>query len=237
MKITSLISLITAVTGLFLTSCGPQRFYQEVKTGKIESAPIVKWTGPDRFVLVYNKDAPFKFRRFNGEVIQPEPIKTDGGSIPPQFWDLRGMTPWTYAPGYLVHDWLYEANRRGQMPGGKTASGTPLHYDKELCDLILAEVIKTQMLDYETRGDGDPHPTRLFVIYNSVKLFGNQAFNGKPTLLDDFPVLTQAGDAVNSVVPEVVRTPFNTFRQQIKTAPHAPSSLEGSIEPIEEKDQ
>lgn len=237
MNIKSLIPLIPAVTGIFLTSCGPQRFYQEVKTGKIESAPIVKWTGPDQFVLVYNKDAPFKFRRFNGEVIQPEPIKTDGGSIPPRFWDVRGMTPWTYAPGYLVHDWLYEANRRGKMPGGRNASGTPLHYDKELCDLILAEVIKTQMMDSETQGEGDPHPTRLFVIYNSVKLFGNRAFNAKPTLLDDFPVLSQASNAVNSVVPELVKTPLDAFRQQIKTAPTAPSSLEGSIKPIQETDE
>lgn len=237
MKTKPLFSLVTALAGLCMISCGPQRFFQEVKTGKIESAPIVKWTGPDRFVLVYNKDAPFKFRRFNGEVIQPEPIKTDGGSIPPQFWDIRGMTPWTYAPGYLVHDWLYEANRRGQIPGGRSASGTPLHYDKELCDLILAEVIKTQMMDSETRGEGDPHPTRLFVIYNSVKLFGNQAFNGKPTLLEEFPVLSQAGVAVNSVVPELVRTPLHNIGQQIQTPPKTPTNLEGSTKPIKEKDR
>lgn len=234
MKTESLFSLITAVLAIFMISCGPQKFYQEVKTGKIESAPIVKWTGPDRFVLVYNKDAPFKFRRFNGEVIQPEPIKTDGGSIPPQFWDIRGMTPWTYAPGYLVHDWLYEANRRGQKPGGRTASGTPLHYNKELCDLILAEVIKTQMMDSKTCGEGDPHPTRLFVIYNSVKLFGDRAFNAKPNLLDEFPVLTHAGDAVNSVVPELVRTPLQNIGQQIQTAPKQPKSLEGSTKPFKE---
>jgi hypothetical protein len=93
------------------------------------------------------------------------------------------------------------------------------------------------MMDSETRGEGDPHPTRLFVIYNSVKMFGDKAFNAKPTLLDEFPVLTQAGNVVNSAVPELVRTPLDNIRQQIKTPPKTPSSLEGSTKPIREKNR
>jgi hypothetical protein len=160
-----------------ICSCAPQRFYNEVKPGRIVNSPIVKWSGPDSFELVQRRDAPFEFHRFNGEVIRPNQIKTDGGSIPPQFWDIRGMTPWTYAPGYLIHDWLYEANRRGKLSGGTSESGRPLYYKKAQADWILAEVIKTQMIDRQG-AKGDPNPTRLMVIYKGVQLFGKKAFKG-----------------------------------------------------------
>ncbi|MDF0603981.1 hypothetical protein P1J78_25060 [Psychromarinibacter sp. C21-152] len=34
---------------------------------------------------------------------------TDGGSIPRAVQPFRGLSPWGYAPGYMVHDWLFQA--------------------------------------------------------------------------------------------------------------------------------
>ena len=33
---------------------------------------------------------------------------TDGGSIPRPFWVFRNLSPWGYAPAFLVHDWEFD---------------------------------------------------------------------------------------------------------------------------------
>lgn len=35
---------------------------------------------------------------------------TDGGSIPRVGWIAESLSPWGYAPAYLVHDWDFDAH-------------------------------------------------------------------------------------------------------------------------------
>ncbi|MDZ4405750.1 DUF1353 domain-containing protein [Prosthecobacter sp.] len=138
---------------------------------------------PDRFVYARNKNPVFSFKRPNGEVIKPGSIETDGGSIPHLLWAQKGFSPWTYAPAYLIHDWLYEAHRR-KVPAGVDPKGNDLYYTKEQADWIMAEVIKCQMerpSDFDTRKSA----AHLRTIYWAVSKFGNTAWNGEAHPIDE----------------------------------------------------
>ena len=189
------------------------------------NAPVVEWTGPDKFKLRSNPKAPFVFRRHNGDVIHPAPMLTDAGSVPPQFWQFRGMTPWTYAPGYLVHDWLYESKRRGSPVMGTSPSGQRVPILKEEADWILAEVIKTQMLDDNVKYKNDPKPTRLFLIYQAVKVGGWKAYNGEGTPVEEDSALT-AQEAVSATIPDIIKDPVTAIGLQLTPPPQKPASLD-----------
>lgn len=223
--------ILCGLLAVMLTSCSADRFYESVQTGTIINAPIVQWTSPNQFVLVERPDAPFEFHRFNGEVIRPKSIYTDGGSIPQTFWNRDGYSPWTYAPAYLVHDWLYEAHRRGKKPGGYAQDGTPLYYDKEKSDLILAEVLKTQMEDAKLKAKGDPSRFRLYAIYTSVQRFGDSAYNGTSRPVEQPSVLAGFSNVVESVIPDVVRTPLNSLRLQAQPISGQPDERAGNRNP------
>jgi hypothetical protein len=76
------------------------------------------------------------FRRSNGEVVTPRHMFTDGGSVPRYLWSLSGLSPWGYAPAYLVHDWLFDLHHCGRSPYGFEATRD-----------IMMEAIKTLMED------------------------------------------------------------------------------------------
>lgn len=223
--------LALLVAPVFLGSCSANKFYADVHTGTIRNAPIVRWNGPDEFELVSPDGAPFEFRRYNGEVIRPNPIYTDGGSIPKQFWSVQGMTPWTYAPAYLIHDWLYEANRRQRMSGGRAADGKPLYYTRDQADLILAEVIKTQMNDETRKAEDDPSAMRLYAIYWAVRRFGDRPFNGEAKHVENPVILSGIGRTIGAVVPDLVKTPLKTLGNQAQPLPLQPQQ-EGHREPV-----
>lgn len=44
-----------------------------------------------------------------GRTIQPGLMYTDGGSIPKIAQIFNGLSPWGYAPAYMVHDWVFTA--------------------------------------------------------------------------------------------------------------------------------
>lgn len=122
---------LTLLVGLSLCSCASQRFYEKVDgQGVIVGRPSIDWIKPDKFVYVRSKNPAFSFKRPNGETIKPGSIETDGGSIPRILWAQKGFSPWTYAPGYLIHDWMYEAHRRG-VPAGTDPTGKALYYTKD----------------------------------------------------------------------------------------------------------
>lgn len=220
------LALISALAAL-LTSCSSRQFYDKVTPGRIIGSPFVRWEQPNRFELENNAVKPFAFLRSNGEIIRPRPIKTDGGSIPRALWNRRGFSPWTYAPGYLIHDWLYEANRR-KVAAGMMPDGTPLYYDKEKSDWILAEVIKTQM-ESEQKADKDPNPGRLAAIYWAVKRFGERAWNGKPTLVEE-SALTPVFNTAISNLP--LMPALNKLQDELMTLPpDQPEVLAGSTTP------
>lgn len=218
--------LLLAALASTLTSCASRQFYDKISTGKIVGNPYMKWEEPNKFELENNVDRLFAFQRWNGEIICPHPIKTDGGSIPRTLWNRKGYSPWTYAPGYLIHDWLYEANRR-KVPAGVSRDGKALYYDKEKADWILAEVIKTQM-EGQQKGYKDPNPSRLLAIHWAVKRFGMQAWNGQPTLVEDSLFTPLLGTAVSNLplIPAL-----NKIQSEIAPTPDKPDVLAGSTSP------
>ena len=222
--------LLLPLLPLLLSSCASQKFYDKIQVGTIKNSPHVKWVGPNKFELVVRADAPFEFHRYNGEVIRPLAINTDGGSVPRQFWDMKGMSPWTYAPGYLVHDWLYEAHRQGNRHAGYSKDGDKRFYDQEQADWILAEVIKTQMQS-EKKAEDDPKPRRLKLIYLAVKAFGKKAFNGQSNPVARPEVLAQAGDAAGSavgmLVPAVITDALDMMKSEATLSPAQPKQIEG----------
>ncbi len=218
--------LLLAALASTLTSCASRQFYDKVSPGKIIGNPYMKWEQPNKFELENNVDRLFAFQRWNGEIICPHPIKTDGGSLPRTLWNRKGYSPWTYAPGYLIHDWLYEANRR-KVPAGMSRDGKPLYYDKEKADWILAEVIKTQM-DGEYKAYKDPNPSRLLAIHWAVKRFGTRAWNGQPTLVED-SLLTPVLSTAISNLPLIPA--LNKIQSEISPTPDKPDVLAGSTSP------
>ncbi|MEZ5387673.1 MAG: DUF1353 domain-containing protein [Prosthecobacter sp.] len=168
----------------FLSSCAANRFYERVDgTGVIAGKPTVEWTQPDKFVYARSQNPYFVFKRSNGEVIRPGSIETDGGSIPRMLWSQKDFSPWSYAPAYLVHDWMYEAHRR-KVPAGTDAGGKPVHYTKDQADWIMAEIIKAQMENpdlFNTRKSA----SHLRKIHWAVSKFGNTAWNGQPRPVEE----------------------------------------------------
>lgn len=137
---------------LALAACGHVN-YDETPVGRFEGTLFVMWvgeggtSGDGRFVYVPNPRDPLRLVRAKGagsvEVIQPEMIYTDGGSIPRAGQMFNGFAPWGYAPAYMVHDWLFVA-RHCLTDGAPTAAerrvaGMEFHESAE----IIAEAIKS----------------------------------------------------------------------------------------------
>jgi len=55
----------------------------------------------------------FRFIRGTGEAIEPGMMFTDGGSIPRALWVFKDLSPWAYAPAFLIHDWLFDSHHAG----------------------------------------------------------------------------------------------------------------------------
>lgn len=195
---TPLFFVASAALAMNLCSCAATRFYAKVDgSGVIVGRPTIDWVKPDRFVYDREKNQAFFFVRPNGEVIRPGSIETDGGSIPRLLWFQRDYSPWTYAPAYLIHDWMYEAHRRGE-PAGVGRDNKPLFYTKEQADWVIAEVIKAQMEHpdvYDTRRSA----TQLRRIYWAVSQFGETAWNEKPHPVDDLLRAPLIGDALKNL--------------------------------------
>jgi hypothetical protein len=169
---------------VLLCSCAANRFYERVDgKGVINGRPAVVWTQPDKFVYVHQLNTLFSFERSNGEVVRPGSIETDGGSIPRFLWSQKGYSPWSYAPAYLIHDWLYEAHRRKE-PAGVDAEGNPIYYTKEQADWIMAEVIKAQMENPE-QFNTPKSPGHLSKIYWAVNHFGSTAWESAPRPIEE----------------------------------------------------
>ena len=244
-----LLPLLSATAALrLLPSCVATRFYNSVdEGGQIVDRFRIDWEKPDSFI--YRKDANpgFRFVRHNGEIIEPETILTDGGSVPRILWAREGYSPWTYGPAYLIHDWIYEAHRR-DMPAAKTADGTPITYTKEQADWIMAEVIKAQMEKETAEQNQKPggileaqNPAtqqalspgkkgvsraRMFSIYAAVSRFGHKAWtdHAHPVSAD---ILGSPVRLVNSIVDQTFDalplTPvLDSLKSQVTPVPGKP---------------
>lgn len=92
----------------------------------------MRWLGPERFRYLPDHD-PLTFHRANGEVITPDEMETDGGTIIPVLQVLSGVSRWSYAWAFLIHDWEWEIRHAS----GKSFSEV---------NLTLAEAIRTMQV-------------------------------------------------------------------------------------------
>ena len=158
------LSLLLSINKLFfpiiilLLSGGCASYhYSQVTTGKIDGRLTVQWFERDRFRFIPDEEDPLVFTRSNGDVIEPGEMATDGGSIPRPLWALKNYSPWGYAPGYIVHDWLFEANHCNVEEYAD--------YSLKESGLVLSEVIKTMMEDEKYGGKNE---IVLYSVYLAV---------------------------------------------------------------------
>ncbi len=142
-----------------VSSCASRKIYDSIETGRFDGSLNLKWIAPDKFVFLPDPDQPFTFTRANGEVIQPEAMYTDGGSLPVFLRSNPGFSPMGYAPAYIIHDWLHRTHTRNAREYGNPG-------DIKLSAMILAEGIKTLMEE-----DNSIHrkPLVFNTIYQAMK--------------------------------------------------------------------
>lgn len=115
----------TMLRGLYLTSalfamafggCASPRLDLS-DPGKVSGLLMIFWIREDEFIyypfhgdpLIYTLPRELKHLAPDGQ-IRPGAIYTDGGSIPRALRNIAGLSPWGYAPAYIVHDWLFVAH-------------------------------------------------------------------------------------------------------------------------------
>ncbi len=142
-----------------------RKFYQDFPVGHIGGSPQLIWIRPDQFLHQPNPDDPFRFTRANGEIIQPERFFTDGGSVPRAFWPVKDLSPWTYGPAFLLHDWEFDQHYTGKSQRSF----------EEARD-ILMEAIRTLM----EKGPCEPNRLAFYLIYAGVDSFVARSMWDKP---------------------------------------------------------
>ncbi|CAN7221006.1 hypothetical protein LJR231_000715 [Phyllobacterium sp. LjRoot231] len=93
--------------------------YSKLPSGSFSGSLFVMWvdeggsSGDGKFLFVPDPSDPLIFRRSDpqspGSVIRPGLMYTDGGSIPKIAQVFKGLSPWGYAPAYMIHDWIFTA--------------------------------------------------------------------------------------------------------------------------------
>jgi hypothetical protein len=94
--------------------------YQKLTSGQLSGALFVMWagegnsSGDGNFLFVPDPRDPLIFHRPEpsapGSTIQPGLMYTDGGSIPKIAQVFKGLSPWGYAPAYMIYDWVFIAH-------------------------------------------------------------------------------------------------------------------------------
>jgi hypothetical protein len=120
-----------------LAGCNAHRAYENSKMGRFEGVVEIRWLRPDRFLFVPNPADPLRFTTAGGQVLEPQPMYTDGGSIPRIFWSVPGYSPWGIGPAYIIHDWLFMAHHCN------TSGYDQVHFEDSA--RIMGETIKTLM--------------------------------------------------------------------------------------------
>lgn len=150
------------------------RLYSRTKSGHFEGFPTVAWNGifednsKPKFIYRPQPANPFRFIRHDGQAIEPGVMDTDGGSIPRILHGFGRFDAWGYAPGYIVHDWIFTAHKCGHSPDDNISF--------EDSATILAECIKTLMEVGYTDFDGANVKLRkredtMYLIYKAVSSF------------------------------------------------------------------
>jgi hypothetical protein len=126
--------------------------YRKLSSGQLSGSLFVMWvgegdsSGDGKFLFVPDPRDPLIFRRpdpgASGGTIQPGIMYTDGGSIPKVGQAFKGLSPWGYAPAYMIHDWVFTAHHC--IVDGSTESRFDQVRGMEFDDsvAILGEAIK-----------------------------------------------------------------------------------------------
>lgn len=155
-RLTRPLSVVAAALALAATSGCASVFYSKTATGSFAGKLTVEWVQPNLFIYRPDKDDPLRFTAPDGRVIQPQLMYTDGGSIPRLFWSAPDFGPWDFAPGYIIHDWLFQQHH--------CQVGDWQDFDFPKSATVLAQGMKTQM-----EKAGKPEPTVVFAVYEAVR--------------------------------------------------------------------
>ena len=117
----------------------PAKDYPIGKFNNLENIRL-RWLVPRIFDFVPRSENPFSFTRYNGQIITPRRMFTDGGSIPRLARWIAQLDPWQYTPAYLLHDWIFELHHCN------VANKSPDIYTFNDANKILMEAIHT--MDY-----------------------------------------------------------------------------------------
>jgi hypothetical protein len=112
-------SIIVLALAFLLAGCVSVQYQPDTPsyfTGRV----LVIWVGETegsagdgKFLFVPNPNDRLTFHRdasdTHGKIIEPGLMYTDGGSIPKIAQVFNGLSPWGYAPAYMIHDWLFTA--------------------------------------------------------------------------------------------------------------------------------
>jgi hypothetical protein len=149
---------IVFLSVLFVCGCASKP-YIDTADSKFVGDLEVRWVENDYFLFLPKEGNPLRLIRPNGQrPIQPGPMYTDGGSIPQALWGFPGLSPWGYAPAYVVHDWLFEAHHCGYAPDDQ--------YSFDDSVTVIAEGLKAIM-------ESDPRTRNQFVFDAVVGAVGS----------------------------------------------------------------
>ncbi len=112
-------SLIVLVLSFLMTACVSVQ-YDPYTPSYFTGSVLVIWvgetegsSGDGKFLFIPNPNDRLTFHRnasdTHGRMIEPGLMYTDGGSISKVAQVFNGLSPWGYAPGYMIHDWLFTA--------------------------------------------------------------------------------------------------------------------------------
>lgn len=160
---------------IFLPSCASD-LYKKTPDGKFSGTLDVRWVKNDYFVFIPNEKEPLTFTRKDGAKITPKKMYTDGGSIPMFLWGVKGFSPWGYAPAYIVHDWLFEAQHCGYEPDNKFSFDDSVSLMAEAMKAVMEtspEVRSYFVFDSVVTAIGSPIAEKLWYKGNCDKTFLN----------------------------------------------------------------
>lgn len=173
--------------GSLLVACSGPR-YQDVAQGELKGRLFVEWIDEDRFVFRPDAANPLTFKRGNGDAIVPGLMVTDGGSIPRVFRGLKNYSPWGYAPGYIVHDWLFHVHVCKLREHDR--------FSFEETAMILSEIIKTLMEHPNPAKRMERDEGTLFAIHAAVSSsFAREVWNGSACQMPPERAATEAAIA------------------------------------------
>jgi hypothetical protein len=121
--------------------------------GVFKGSVIVLWvgegdsSGDGKFLFIPDPRDRLVFTRPDraqrGAVIRPAMMYTDGGSIPKIAQVFNGLSPWGYAPAYMIHDWLFVAHHCAVDGASSLGIDALRSVSFEDSAMILGEAIET----------------------------------------------------------------------------------------------